>query len=841
MIGAATAGAILIAEAVVGYAEGEIIGRVKNAALDKIGDRKLSEYILQETEKAAEGIQITECTRRAFDPHNKKFKTIRKAFANAVLRWGSGEVQRFITDPPCEGECMNNVATDLASLIRAVKARLWGDERFMELMRGDRFQEVLYKEFMDMKAEFDAFKERMAEMEIALKVLTDEVAELRDASGPPAPELVGRLMSTSSSFIGREEEIRRIGEAFHDRDTVFVTGFGGIGKTEVCREYAFRCMNSGQDVAWLTYSGSTRATISSGLDFRNLDDSSMDADERFTAKVRWIPRDALIVMDNYVQEDDMTDLLSLPCRVLVSARMMDGTDSIEIGPLPMNEAFGILKSKLEPGLRAWADANRDPLEDAIENVGRLTMMIPLMAGVINEKCPDPGSLAAGIFGWTGNVSLTKDGRTSRTDVRGHFRMLLDGSKLSDEEKNILRLMTMTPPGGIGSELLEELSGVDSDDMHRLIGLGLIRNEYSEEGISRSIHPLVGEFITADDPPSFDDGDLCRIYAENLSLRTEEIAISSRPADLGPYVGAIIHAAGVIRGCNDHTLAASCLYAFSRGLREYGMHRESLSIALDQLRIMDDYMHENRQEIGRLHNNIGCEYGELGDHEKALEYKLKALEIREKALPEGHPEIALSYNNVGFEYGELGDHEKALEYKLKALEMFEKVVPEKHPLIAISYDSIGSEYGYLGEREKALEYMLEALKIREKALPEGHPDIAYSYDNISSILSELGDHEKALEYKLKALEIREEALPEGHPDIAYSYDSIGYEYEKLGDSEKAQEYKRKASKIREKEHSDDESRYKYGFSTGNDGVSPYRETTLKSNEKVGRAPPFRAGN
>ena len=731
MLGIAAASAALIAEAVVGYAEGEVIGKVKDAAMDKIGDRKLSKYILEETAKAAEKVPLTECTRMVFDPGNKKFKTIRKSFANAVLRWNSdiGEIRGFITDPPCAGYCLGNVARDLVALIRAVKDRLFGDDEFRNLMREDRFMEVLYKEFVGMKAEFEAFKEKMSEMEIALKVLADEVAELRESSGPPKPELVSKLISTSSAFIGREAEIAKIREAFGRGNTVFVTGIGGIGKTEICREYAYRCMSSEQKVAWLTFSGSTRATVSSGLEFRNLDDSSMDEDERFTAKVRWIPNDALIVVDNYVQEEDMADLLSLPCRVLVSTRMLDGADSVVIEPLPEDEAFGLLRSRVHPELRGWADGNREELMKVLSGMERLTVMIPLIAGIINERRPDPKSLASDILGQAGKVTLTKDGRTERTDIIGHLRALMGRSELSDGEKDILRVMSMAPPGGIRSDLLEDLAGIDSDNAHRLIGLGLVRNEYGGDGIFRSIHPLVAEFIRADYPPAFADGDLCRDYAENLSKRTKGISNSARISDLGLYVGAVVSAAEALKGCGDYALTSSCLNTFSTGLSKYGMHREALSLALEELRIVEAHMTEDLPSIAISYNNIGGEYSYLGDHGKALDYRLKALEIREKALPEGHPSIATSYNNIGVEYSHIGDHEKALEYYLKALEIREKALPEGHPDVATSYSNIGGEYSYLGDHGKALEYRLKALEIREKALPEGHPDIAMSYNNV----------------------------------------------------------------------------------------------------------------
>ncbi len=788
MMGIAAAGAVAIGKTVADYVGGKAIEKVLDTAAEKIGDVNLRKYILDKTTKAAESVQLTECTRKVFDSENKKFNTIRKGFANAVLRWNSNGMREFITDPPCVGECLMHVANDIVVLIRVVKNRLWEDDRFREIMGKDRFQEVLYQEFSDMKAEFEAFKEKMNEMEIALKVLTDEVAELREAK-PPDPELVNRIMSTPSAFIGRKDEIRSIGEEFERSNTVFVTGIGGIGKTEVCREYAFRCMNSGQKVAWLTFSGSTKATISSGLEFRNLDVSSMNENDKFAEKVRWIPGDALIVMDNYVQEEDMTDLLSLPCRVLVSTRMTDGADSIEIKPLSKDDAFSLLRSRVHPALRTWADENRKALEDVLEGMERLTIMITLVAGIINERRPDLKSLASDIFGMTGKVSLTKDGRTERTDMLGHFRTLMARSELSKEEKEILKVMSITPPGGIRSNILEELAGIDGDSAYRLIGLGLIRNEYGSEYIFRSIHPMVAEFVMADDPPTFAEGELCRTYVDNLSQKTKEIRDSGSPVGLGPYIGAILSAAEILKVCEEYALASSCLYTFSRGLSEFGMHRESLSLASEELSIRQTHMPEDLEDMATSYNNVGIEYGELGVYDKAMEYLHKAVEIHKNDLPENAPEGSISfdfaklYSNIAKTYSNNGDHNKAIEYYYWAMKACEISLPKDHPDLAMYYDNLGDEYGNGDSRidhEMAWEYINKGYQIRMKTLPENHPDIAMSYDSIGREHYRLGNTDEALEYFCKALKIREKVLPENHPDLGTSYTHIGTTYETIAE-------------------------------------------------------------
>ncbi len=783
----------LVAETIVGYVEGEVMAKVKDAGLEMVGNRMLSAYILEESAAAANNVVLCSETRAIFDKNNERFrnfKKIRKSFAYSIIKNWSAKVDvEFVTQPPCGEGTLEAVADDLKNLIKAIRSRLWGDERFKELMGNERYQDVIQFEVQALMEDLKDTKAKLEEVGIQVKCIQAAMDRL---SGGTGSDLVESSVSVTSSFVGREDKIREIDEAFESTNIVFVNGFGGIGKSELCREYASRQRrDTGAKIAWLDFSGTIRGTIASGLRFRSIDESSYkDEDELFEAKVKALSGEdgVLLVIDNCGWDGDVSDLRDLGCKVLVTTRSTDiPYRTVTVGELPMGEAFDLLRRSVDGQLRGWVDANRRGLEEALDSVGRLTVMIPMMAGLINEVRPEPGALAAGLFGFTEEVDLTKDGRTRGADTKGHFRRLMEGFDLSEMEWDALEVMSILPAEGMERKALADLSGIDYGVVSELSKKGILAKRYRDDGIDIQMHPLVADFIRAERRPSFADGEPCRRFLDSFSGLIEAVSDSPRPADLLPYAGAMASVASFLDGSGSPDAEFYACRLFSVSLFELGLYGESMEIAL---RCMDIAKNHCQYGLPDALNMVGNGYLMRGDYDRALTCMLEALKILESALPEGHPTIAESLSSVGNVYDMKGDHEEALKYHLRALAIFKKD-PENRKNIALSMNSIGINYGALGEHEKAIDYGLEGLGILMDVYNESHPEIANMLMNVAGEYEALGDYSKASEFDKMAISMMEEVLPEGHPNIVMAMGNIGVTYEKLGDHEKALEYSLKA--------------------------------------------------
>ena len=634
---------------------------------------------------------------------------------------------------------------------------------------------------------------------------------LRRQLGPlvEAPEplnLPPRTGMAAKAFLGRGAELEQIREAFQEERIVFLSGLGGMGKTELA--VRFGALSLGRTY-FATFHSDWETTLVSSISYGvpGLDRQNMDQEEILAgtlAALQKCAREDLLILDN---ADGMAEspeqlrrkLSGLPLRFLVTTRS-EIAEAIPVGALRMEELREIF-------CRNGVAIEPKNMDDLINAVDRHTLTVDLMARSMGrgrraataERFLDAlnaRDLSSPRFT---RVATTYPGGPAQARINEHLRTVFQVSELKDEEQELLRCATLIPAAGMDDALFlapfeEEMADVLDD----LIDHGWL--ELNEDELLH-IHPVIrivcreeltptdescGPFLNGllyqCDPNEAYDKEKYRQLAEAFTLAAEDL--EDREGNWAIWAGHFWSELGSTYGyLGDHEKALD-------------YQQKALDYQQKALTIGEAVLPGNHPDLAQSYNNVGGTYGNLGNYEKALEYQRKALAICEKVFPGNHPNLATSYNNVGMTYSDLGNHEKALEYLLKALKICEKVLPGNHPNLATSYNNVGMTYSDLGNHEKALEYLLKALVIREAVLPGNHPDLAASYNYVGMTCSYLGDHEQALEYLLKALVIREAVLPENHPNLATSYNNVGTTYSHLSDHRRALEYLLKALAIQE---------------------------------------------
>ena len=204
--------------------------------------------------------------------------------------------------------------------------------------------------------------------------------------------------------------------------------------------------------------------------------------------------------------------------------------------------------------------------------------------------------------------------------------------------------------------------------------------------------------------------------------------------------------------------------------------------------------KNEKAIASSYDNIGHVYRSSGNFEIAMRYYQKALEIWLQLFSENHPCVASTYNSIGLAYQDLRDFEKALEYYQKALKIQLQISGDNRYNVAMSYNNIGGAYRSLRNLKKSLEHHQNALEIQLQIMETNHPDVAASYNNIGQAYLSLGDFRQALGCHQKSLEVWLQVLGKNHPNVAISHNNIGQAYLSLGDFKLALKHHEKALKI-----------------------------------------------
>ena len=578
----------------------------------------------------------------------------------------------------------------------------------------------------------------------------------------------------------RDTELAALRTSLEQEKTVYLWGFGGMGKTETAIRLAHD-LAPADKIFLMHYQNSMRETILK-LNFEgyklyateatNTPETYAEADLRQRMKMlKDGYRDAILIVDNFdVEGKSFDELTSEPaCRELLSGgfRLIFTTRS----PLPrpdweikaMTREYQLkLMRNHTPNICA-TDAELEALIDAVDGH---TLTLSLMAKTLQSSLRvTPKSMLEALKSnrleelRSREVISNKDRDLTQRRIENHLATLFDLSNLGVDAKTVLACATLLPDGGMEPTLfLDCLQDTQQDALEALMDNNWLTRK---EGLL-SIHPVMRQVCRMALKP---DETVCGAFLEELWKQYDEKSYDARKFKQMGDCFAL--ASDTLNSRNPwYPNHAGRLYSYV-GLNDLGL--ACFQKAVDLVETHDP---DNGAMLGTVWNDVSYSYNELGNHSRALELDQSALDIRKKSLPPDHPDLAQSYLNVGNAYSALGNHDKALELCQTALDIYKKVLPPDHPDLARSYSSVGAEFSYLGNHDKSLELNQTALDIRIKVLPPDHPDLARSYNSVGIEYSWRGDHKKALKFNQFALDIRKRVLPETHPDLGRSHHGVG---------------------------------------------------------------------
>ena len=170
------------------------------------------------------------------------------------------------------------------------------------------------------------------------------------------------------------------------------------------------------------------------------------------------------------------------------------------------------------------------------------------------------------------------------------------------------------------------------------------------------------------------------------------------------------------------------------------------------------------EVGDLFNGVGWYLEDRGFYGEAEHYYDTALRVRKVCHGEEHIDVATSLNNLAELYRNQGRYEEAEPLYKEALKMRKKLLGEEHPSVATSLNNLALLYDNQGRYEEAEPLYKDALEMYKKLLGEEHPDVAFPYNNLGILYINLGNFIQAEEYLQKALDIIVPAVGWKHPNV-----------------------------------------------------------------------------
>jgi tetratricopeptide (TPR) repeat protein len=196
------------------------------------------------------------------------------------------------------------------------------------------------------------------------------------------------------------------------------------------------------------------------------------------------------------------------------------------------------------------------------------------------------------------------------------------------------------------------------------------------------------------------------------------------------------------------------------------------------------------------NNLGDLYWMQGKHTEAELLYQRALSLRERVLGVEHPDLARSLNSLAVLYREQGKYTEVEPLYQRALTIQERVLGTEHPDTSSTLNNLAVLYRAQGKYAQAEILYQRALAIRERVLGDEHPNLAESLNNLAVLYRVQGKYAQAETLYQRALAIQERVLGAEHPNTAQSLNNLGYLYRVQGKYMQAESLSQRALTIRE---------------------------------------------
>ncbi|MBI3697510.1 MAG: TIR domain-containing protein, partial [Acidobacteria bacterium] len=469
------------------------------------------------------------------------------------------------------------------------------------------------------------------------------------------PEIWNLPHLRNPNFTGRDDLLTALRDALASGRPAALTqaihGLGGVGKTQLAVEYAYRHAAEYSIVWWIRSEEPATlvadyAALAERLGLVAKDSANRKAAVE-TARL-WLSRNAdwLLIFDNASDPAGCRPYLPAGAagHVLVTSRnpaWRGLAEPLPVQVLPRQHAVEFL-------LKRSGQQNPHSAAALCEALGDLPLALE-QAGAYIETTPGI-SIAGYLSLFQSRTAELLHERSPSTDyprsVAATFQLSLD--RLREEAPaalDMLHLLAYLAPDDIPRDLVEGAAAKNPLEWNRAVA-ALRRYSLAElRDDAFALHRLVQAVIRASLSAEAEWAERAmRLLDDAFPFKGDKVETWTRSSRLLP-----------------HALAAAT-------------HAEALAVA--------------QEATGRLLNQAGLyllSRAQLAEAEDAL---LRALAIGEKVYGPEHPTVAIRANNIGTILKAKGDLEGALRYSERALAIDEKVYGPEHPTVAIRANNIG---------------------------------------------------------------------------------------------------------------------------------------------------------
>lgn len=363
------------------------------------------------------------------------------------------------------------------------------------------------------------FEDRVRDLAISIKkILKNEIAVESDEQKHVKSNHINTIIKStpygcSEIFYGRDSLIEQIFASYEKRNTVFLYGMGGIGKSEIAKQYARRFRKFYSTIIFAHYEGSLAALIADdnifcvdGVARKTTAGGELQSDEEYAVEKLSIIRSIadkhmLIILDNFdVAEDPFLELVAVnaPYHLLITSRLEP--ERGKFFSFPVHE---IADESLKAMVMDFANPDLtmiDPEDPFFEELfiltHRHTLTLELLAKYMCEKCIDDVEQMVEILKCQ-RLNVLND--SEYVDRYGIICNLFRMTEFTEKEQYFMKCLSLLAPGGVLQKDFREWCGDAFRSRARLAALGMIQLNMETKTVA--LHPIVREVVITQLKPS----------------------------------------------------------------------------------------------------------------------------------------------------------------------------------------------------------------------------------------------------------------------------------------------------------------------------------------------------
>jgi tetratricopeptide (TPR) repeat protein len=636
----------------------------------------------------------------------------------------------------------------------------------------------------------------------------------RDTAKSKGPLIDREVNWQVPSFTGREDALADLRNAlFNQAGMAAVTqpavayGMGGIGKSALAKEYAWRERDAYSILWWLNAEkedGIVDGLIRLGTHF--IPDLDKEQDRTKAAKTALanvfatLDKPALLIFDNLEDQSLLRKWKPLErCHVLVTSRLHGWGKSVaavEISKWPPADGRDYLLKE-----SGRDDLTADDAAKIAKALDYLPLALAHTAAVLRDS---PATTAAS---YLARIEQHMDrapagAEYSKAVYATYQEALAQAEARGPGAAAILCLAAFYAPDDIPFELFEQKAEVYPDDLTpvfengvKAASLAAVRDPVNrEQALSAlaslslialknearifSVHRLVQAACR----------DLCGVERErwieaavaaaNEAFPNVELETWPLCARLTPHAEAVAAHAPDAADSLGPLLNQAVTYLYKRA--EYGP-AEPLSrraLAIDEKTLGPDHPH-----VAIHFNNLAELLRDTDRFVEAEPFFRRALAIGEKMLGPNHRSVATRLNNLAGLLRATNRSAEAESLYRRALAINENVDGPDHPSVARDLNNLAMLLKGRNWFAEAEPLFRRALAIDEKAYGLGHPDVATVLNNLAILLDETDRLADAVPMMERAAKIYRAALGDDHPYTKGSMEALEVMRRELEESDK----------------------------------------------------------